>query len=79
MKFITSCCLFLDSIDWCLNFIIVARIAYDHLAAESPATLKQANSLLTAFSDSTTTSEGDYPFVECATWADLIKYKGGGW
>jgi len=26
-----------------------------------------------------TTLEGDYPFVECATFADEIKSKGGSW
>ena len=27
----------------------------------------------------TTVKEGDYPLVECATWADDIKYHGGMW
>jgi len=29
--------------------------------------------------DNLTTSENDYPFVESASFADLIKYKGGSW
>ena len=44
--------------------------------------MKKANSLLAVATKATpdlNAAEGDYPFVESATLADTIKYKGGGW
>ena len=65
------------------NMTIVAKIAYDKLEKESPKALARANDLLSALSDKHLShhneKEGDYPFVECATLADDIKYTGGGW
>ena len=58
----------------------VARVAYNQLLKESPSALQAANDLLKVYSDadpSMTKLEGDYPFVECATFADEIKAKGG--
>jgi len=34
---------------------------------------------LTAYNSSLTAGEGNYPYVECATFADDIKYHGGAW
>ena len=62
---------------------IVARIAYDTLEREDPKALKQANELLEILKIRShgehINKEGRYPFVECATLADDIKYIGGGW
>jgi hypothetical protein len=44
--------------------------------------LQAANDLLKVYADADpkmTNLEGDYPFVECATFADEIKAKGGSW
>ena len=60
----------------------MARIAYDKLSTSSPHALQKANDLLEVLSDnkpSLITKEYDYPFVECATFADDIKSKGGNW
>ena len=54
---------------------IVARIAYDKLLADNPAYITRANTILSHLA-SFTTLEKDYPFVECATFADDIKSKG---
>jgi hypothetical protein len=54
---------------------IAARIAYDKLNAESPALITRANTILSHLAEFTTV-EKDYPFVECATFADDIKSKG---
>jgi len=34
---------------------------------------------LTAYNSSLTPGENDHPYVECATFADDIKYHGGAW
>jgi hypothetical protein len=60
----------------------VAKIGYDVLAKSHPTILKQANDLLAVYghaNPSKVPNEGDYPFVECATFADEIKYNGGSW
>jgi hypothetical protein len=62
----------------------VARIAYDNLnfSQSGKAALAKANALLKVYSSShpdMTNLEGSYPFVECATFADEIKAKGGSW
>lgn len=51
----------------------MARIAYDLLDEK---TVEKANSVLRNLKDFTTL-EKDYPLVECATFADVIK--GTGW
>jgi hypothetical protein len=63
---------------------LVARIAFDKLESTSQGqvALAKANSLLKVYSSSNpsmTKLEGNYPFVECATFADEIKAKGGSW
>ena len=65
-----------------LLIVIVARIAFDKLQKENPSVLKSANDLLKVYASaqpSMTHLEGEYPFVECATFADEIKAKGGSW
>ena len=50
------------------------------MQSEAPEALKAANDMLSVYSKSNpsmTKLEGDYPFVECATFADEIKAKGG--
>lgn len=62
------------------NFVLVARIAYNHLEQEAPEALKAANEVLSSFKSAhpdLTKPEGNFPFVECATFADDIKGKGG--
>eukprot|EP00347_Sterkiella_histriomuscorum_P010921 403374421 len=65
---------------WQQGHLMVARVAYNHLQSEAPEALKAANDMLAVYSKSNpsmTKLEGDYPFVECATFADEIKAKGG--
>jgi len=60
--------------------ILIARMAYDNLLKESPEALKKAEELLAVMAgDTLTSSEKDHTFVEAAPFADMIKYKGGGW
>lgn len=59
---------------------IVARVAYNHLQQEAPEALKAANEVLSTYKNAhpdMTKLEGNFPFVECATFADEIKAKGG--
>ena len=67
---------------WNDGHIMVARIAYDVLKKNNPSVLNQAQSLLdvlTVKNPSLITSEGDYSFVESATFADDIKPRGFKW
>ena len=55
-------------------------MAYDELLKESPAALEKAETLLKVMAgENLTSSERDHIFVEAAPFADMIKYKGGGW
>jgi len=55
-------------------------MAYDILKKENPKALEGAENVLSAMAGQTITdSENMYPFVECASFADIVKYKGGGW
>lgn len=55
-------------------------MAYDILKKEAPAALKNCETLLEVMSGETITdSEKDHIFVEAAPFADMVKYKGGGW
>ncbi len=58
--------------------ILVARIAYEKLNSHNSTVLTQANNLL-KWLPHPSDKENLYPFVECATLADDIKYTGGGW
>ena len=53
----------------------MARIAYDYLQVKNASIITQANGILAELA-SFTQVEKDHPFVECATFADIIKQKG---
>ena len=65
---------------WDKGHLIAARVAYDILEAESPAALAGANQVLAVLqADSDILAlnhENNYPFVECAPFADTIKGQG---
>lgn len=76
--------LFGKSITYLIHFSLVARVAQDQLSftKNGQSALDKANSLLRVYSSSNpsmTNLEGAYPFVECATFADEIKSRGGTW
>ena len=82
MKLLIFFVLFLEAIRaWNLQtHMIIARIAYDILEKESPDALRIAEEILSLYSDDVTREEeGLHPFVECVTYADMIKYRGGSW
>mmetsp|Transcript_27208 Transcript_27208/g.19607 ORF Transcript_27208/g.19607 Transcript_27208/m.19607 type:complete len:107 (+) Transcript_27208:15-335(+) len=60
---------------WGTGHIITARIAYDLLKEKEPEVLAEAEKALSGLA-SFITDEKDYPFVECATFADVIKDAG---
>jgi hypothetical protein len=65
---------------WGTGHLLVARIAYDTLEKESPETVKDVEALLGILKKSDpkwTQNERDFPLVECATFGDDIKSKGG--
>lgn len=68
---------------WDKGHLLVARIAYDILERENPAALEGANEDLAILKGHSTIlalgSESDYPFVECAVFADTIKGQGYTW
>ena len=85
---ILSAILFVTSItnrvkSWSINgHLFVANIAQDLLQQNSPAAFNQALTTLnylTVYNATLTIGEGNYPYVECATFADDIKYHGGAW
>ena len=64
-----------------VGHLLVARIAHDILENTSPDTITKVENVLKPFQDhfpSWTKAEGKHPMVECTTYADDIKYKGGG-
>ncbi len=62
---------------WDKGHLIAARVAYDILQEEDPAALAAANSLLNVLQVDgdipALNHERNYPFVECAPFADTIK------
>lgn len=65
---------------WDNGHLLVARIAQDILAAQNPTVLAQVEDILGVLAKSDpsyTQYEKDHRFVECATFADKIKYRGG--
>ena len=68
---------------WSINgHLFVANIAQDLLLENSSTTFTSALTMLAhlkEFDPSLTAGEADHPFVECATFADDIKYHGGAW
>lgn len=60
--------------------LMIGRVAHDILMKQDPSVVTKVESLLSKFSDTETQlHEKDHSFVECVTWADDIKYRGGGW
>jgi len=59
--------------------MVIARIAYDILSKEDPATLSKAKALLEMYQDQVIKEKEskNFAFVECATWPDEIKMRGG--
>lgn len=67
---------------WGKGHLLVSRMAHDILKEKSPKTIEQVDDLLAVLKKSDpdwTVKEGKHPLVECATFADDIKYKGGGY
>ena len=68
---------------WDNGHLLTARIAYDVLEKESPETIEAVNQILMPLRSSdpswTTSESAEHGVVECATWADEIKSKGGNW
>lgn len=65
---------------WDNGHLITARIAEDILRAQNPEVLTKVESILAVLKKSDpsyTEFEGKHPFVECATFADKIKHRGG--
>ena len=55
-------------------------MAYDLLSKENPLALSKAEDILSVMANQTLTdAERDHPFVECAAFADAIKFRGGSW
>merc|ERR1719183_256154 len=63
--------------------LLVVRIAYEILEKQSPSTLQNVENILAVFKKSdpklTSKETAEHGFVECATFADDIKYRGGGY
>jgi len=67
---------------WGPGHLLVARIAQDIMEKEDPAAFEKVLTILHALKINDpgyTEGEDKHPFVECATMADDIKYKGGGY
>ena len=69
---------------WEFGHIFVARAAYDMLQStrNGRVALTKANDVLRVYSSAQPgmiRSELNYPFVECATFADQLKEKGIDW
>ena len=65
---------------WGTGHLMVNRVAYESLLKENPAVLAKANAILDTLRDADPTlvkGESKHSFVECATWADDIKGRGG--
>mgnify|MGYP000949345061 CR=1 FL=1 len=67
--------------------LLTARVAYETLLKRNPDTVSQVENILSGLKREGTCPdkiaalivEGKHSFVECATFADNIKYHGGGW
>lgn len=62
---------------WGNGHLLVARVAYELLDQQTIDQVEDILSVLKKSDPSWTHLEGDHPFVECVTFADDIKYKGG--
>lgn len=85
MKALTICVMGLASISTAFSInghMAVANIAQDLLVDNNPAALQTALDLLTylqEFDPELVYREDMYPYIECSTFADDIKYHGGAW
>ena len=81
MNFVKTSLLLGSTAAWKFSgHVTVARIAYDILEKKKPEVIKQVEAILKPLQDDFpdwTVKEGSHPFVECATYADDIKMKGG--
>ena len=67
--------------------LLTARVAYEVLKSRNPDKIDQVEAILATLRQpgacpdtfETLIVEDKHPFVECATFADNIKYHGGGW
>jgi len=60
--------------------LLTARVAYDILSETDPETIEKVENILSVLTKNEPDwvgKEGDHPMVECATFADDIKGKGG--
>jgi len=67
---------------WDQGHLLTARRAQDLLTTENPAVLEAAQTMLKSLNKnyaSLTSHEGAHSFVECATFADVIKNLGYEW
>jgi hypothetical protein len=62
---------------WGQGHLLVARVAQEILDQDTVSTVEEILSILRKSDPDWTKKEGDHPFVECVTFADDIKYKGG--
>jgi len=65
---------------WGKGHLLISRIANDILKEKSPETINKVENVLSVLhkiNPNITHKEGMHPLVECATFADDIKYKGG--
>ena len=65
---------------WGKGHLLVARVAYDILMSEDPEIITKVENVLSYLRETDpywTKKEGDHSFVECTTFADDIKNKGG--
>jgi hypothetical protein len=83
MRFFSSIALISSAQAWFgTGHLLTARVAYEILSKDSPSTITAIEDLLKPLKESDpswTPSEGNHPMVECATFADEIKGKGGVW
>lgn len=56
--------------------MFVARVAYDTLKEENEAVLKKSEAILAHLLPFTNMESPEHSFVECATFADHVKYDG---
>ena len=60
--------------------LLTARIAQEVLTKRNPAVVTKVEGILSVLKDNGfPVREDKHPFTECATFADDIKYHGGGW
>jgi hypothetical protein len=83
MKFIASAILALSGTVSAWSgpaHLMTARVAQEVLEGRSPDTITKVESILSVLKDSGfPVREDKHAFTECVTFADDIKYHGGGW